>query len=470
MIGKLLRRVFTRGKPPSSPVPGSASASGPNVIPREEHGISRDHINKCALNVTSSLQEAGFAAFIVGGAARDLILGLEPKDFDVATNATPEEVRPIFRRSRIIGRRFRLVHVMCGQETVEVSTFRGGSSGEDELASEDHTDAQGRLLHDNIFGTQEEDAKRRDFTVNALFFDPVHEEIWDYLNGYDDIKARRLRIIGDPERRYREDPIRMLRAVRLAAKLDMQIDTDTAAPIRDLAPLLRNVPPSRLFDEMLKLLLSGHALTCVAELRKRGLHHGLLPMLDVILEQPLGERFITLALTNTDERVRQEKPVSPGFLFAALLWHEVLGAWNNRQTAGERPIPALYQAMDDVLEVQNKNLAIPRRYDAVMKEIWAAQPRFAARSGRRPFRLLEHPRFRAAYDFMLLRCESGEVDSELGKWWQIFQHANSGEREAMLIRDELPNKRKRSRGRRKPALADTADNGKLTDSDASGPK
>jgi poly(A) polymerase len=257
----------------------------------------------------------------------------------------------------------------------------------------------------------------------------------------------------------------MLRAVRLAAKLDMQIDAATAAPIRDLAPLLRNVPPSRLFDEMLKLLLSGHALTCVAELRKRGLHHGLLPMLDVILEQPLGERFITLALTNTDERVRQEKPVSPGFLFAALLWHEVLAAWNTRQTAGERLIPALYQAMDDVLDVQNKNLAIPRRYDAVMKEIWAVQPRFTARSGRRPFRLLEHPRFRAAYDFMLLRCESGEVDSELGQWWQTFQHASSSEREAMLIRDELPNRRKRSRGRRKPAGTDTTDNGNPIQSD-----
>jgi poly(A) polymerase len=249
----------------------------------------------------------------------------------------------------------------------------------------------------------------------------------------------------------------MLRVVRLAAKLDMQLDPDTAAPIRDLAPLLRNVPPSRLFDEMLKLLLSGHALSCVTELRKRGLHHGLLPMLDVILEQPLGERFITLALKNTDERVRQEKPVSPGFLFAALLWHEVLAAWNQRQVAGEKPVPALHQAMDDVLAVQNKNLAIPRRYDAIMKEIWGMQPRFAGRSGRRPFRLLEHPRFRAAYDFMLLRGESGEVDAELGKWWEAFQRASSSEREAMLINDEFPRKRRRGKGRRKAVSADTAD-------------
>lgn len=458
MIRKLIRRVFSRNTPASASS-AQSSSSGLRIIPREQHGITRDHINACALKVTSSLQEAGHSAFIVGGAARDLILGLEPKDFDVATNATPEEVREIFRRSRIIGRRFRLVHVMCGAETVEVSTFRGGASGgEDEEPTVDtHTDEHGRLLRDNVFGTQEEDAKRRDFTVNALFFDPIHEEIWDYLNGYEDIRARRLRIIGDPVRRYREDPIRMLRVVRLAAKLDMRLDPDTAAPIRDLAPLLRNVPPSRLFDEMLKLLLSGHAFTCVTELRKRGLHHGLLPMLDVILEQPLGERFITLALKNTDERVRQEKPVSPGFLFAALLWHEVLATWNKRQAAGEKLIPALHQAMDDVLVVQNKNLSIPRRYDAIMKEIWAMQPRFTGRSGRRPFRLLEHPRFRAAYDFMLLRCESGEVDMELGKWWEAFQRVSPGEREAMLVDDELPKRRRRGRGRRKSLSAGTAD-------------
>ncbi|MBA4142951.1 MAG: polynucleotide adenylyltransferase PcnB [Nitrosospira sp.] len=450
MIRKLLHRVF--GRNPSVPVSTTRpSSSKLRIIPREQHGITHANISPCALKVTSGLQEAGYSAFVVGGAARDLLMGLEPKDFDVVTNATPEEVRAIFRRSRIIGRRFRLVHVMCGGETVEVSTFRGPSGDEAEGTNGGaaHADEHGRLLRDNIFGSQEEDAKRRDFTVNALFFDPVHEEIWDYLNGYQDIEARRLRIIGDPERRYREDPVRMLRVVRLAAKLDMQIDPNTAAPIGDLAPLLQNVPPSRLFDEMLKLLLSGHALPCVIDLRKRGLHHGLLPMLDVILEQPLGERFITLALKNTDDRVRQGKPVSPGFLFAALLWHEVLAAWNVRQGSGEKLIPALHQAMDDVLAVQNGKLAIPRRYDAIMKEIWAMQPRFTGRSGRRPFRLLEHPRFRAAYDFMLLRCESGEADMELARWWEAFQHAGPGEREAMLLKDETQKKRGRSRGRKK---------------------
>jgi poly(A) polymerase len=457
MIRKLLRRVFSRNS--SAPVSSTRSSSPElHIIPREQHGITRDHINSCALKVTSGLQEAGYSAFVVGGAARDLLLGLEPKDYDIATNATPEEVRAIFRRSRIIGRRFRLVHVMCGAETVEVSTFRGSTSASDDegAGTDAHADEHGRLLRDNIFGSQEEDARRRDFTVNALFFDPVHEEIWDYLNGYDDLRARRLRIIGDAVRRYREDPVRMLRVVRLSAKLDMQIDPTTAEPIGDLAPLLRNVPPSRLFDEMLKLLLSGHALTCVTDLRNRGLHHGLLPMLDVVLEQPLGERFITLALKNTDERVHQEKPVSPGFLFAALLWHEVLVRWNARQAAGEKLIPSLHQAMDDVLAVQNGNLAIPRRYDAIMKEIWAMQPRFIGRSGRRPFRLLEHPRFRAAYDFMLLRCQSGEVDMELGKWWETFQHASTSDREAMLFKDEAKKKRRRSRGRRTSASADAA--------------
>ena len=447
MIRKLFHRVFNRNKPAPASL-ARASGAGLRIIPREQHGIARNHINSCALKVTSLLQEAGYSAFIVGGAARDLVLGLKPKDFDVATNATPEQVRAIFRRSRIIGRRFQLVHVMCGAEMVEVSTFRGGGPDSGNSSVTAHADEHGRLLRDNVFGSQEEDARRRDFTVNALFFDPVHEEVWDYLNGYEDLRARRLRIIGDPVRRYREDPIRMLRVVRLAAKLGMHIDPDSAAPIDDLAPLLRNVPASRLFDEMLKLLLSGHGLACVVELRQRGLHHGLLPMLDVILEQPLGERFITLALENTDQRVREEKPVSPGFLFAALLWHEVLAAWNAYQVAGEKPIPALHHAMNDVLEIQNNNLAIPHRYDVIMKEIWAMQPRFTGRSGRRPFRLLEHPRFRAGYDFMLLRCRSGEVDGELGRWWDAFQDAPPRDREAMLLKDETRKKRRRNRSRR----------------------
>lgn len=446
MIRKFLRKIFNRKT--STP----ESIVKLSIIPFKRHGIRRNQITPCALKIATNLQQAGFSAYIVGGAVRDLLLGLMPKDFDIATNATPEQVNHLFRRSRIIGRRFRLVHVMCGADTVEVSTFRGPSPDDNgDPASIQLTDQHGRLLHDNVFGNQEEDAMRRDFTVNALFYDPAKEEIIDYLNGYEDIKAKKLRIIGDPVQRYREDPVRMLRVVRLASKLEMQIEAETAKPIGDLAPLLQNVPPSRLFDEMLKLLLSGHSLSCVVELRARGLHHGLLPMLDVILEQPLGERFITIALKNTDERIRENKPVSPGFLFAILLWHEVLSCWNSLQVSGEKPLPALFKAIDKILSIQHKKLAIPRRFDAVIQEIWTMQPRFEARTGRKPFRLLAHPRFRAAYDFMLLRCESGELSMELGEWWKIFLSADSDEREKMLSKQTAAKKGRRRRVRKKPS-------------------
>lgn len=454
MIRKFFRRIFTRNSSPTH------TESGMRTIPREEHGITRQQISSGALKVITALQQAGYSAFVVGGAIRDLLLGLEPKDFDVATNATPEEVRALFRRSRIIGRRFRLVHVTYGNEIVEVSTFRANCPADHhpEMVAQNHADQHGRLLHDNIFGSQEEDVMRRDFTVNALFYDPATEEILDYLDGYEDIQAKRLCIIGEPAQRYREDPIRMLRAVRLAAKLDIQIDASTAAPIGDLAPLLQNVPSARLFDEMLKLLMSGHALACVVDLRMRGLHHGLLPVLDVILEQPLGERFIMLALKNTDERVQQDKPVSPGFLFAALLWHEVLTAWSKRQAEGEKPIPALYLAMADILASQRQRLAIPRRLDSIIYDIWTLQPRFLARTGRKPYRLLEHPRFRAAYDFLWLRCESGEVDMAVGQWWKTFQHADAATREAMLLEDTTaPKRRKRSRRRRSQQSTESAE-------------
>ncbi len=374
---------------------------------------------------------------------RDLLLGLEPKDFDVVTDARPEEVRAVFRRSRIIGRRFRLVHVLCGNEVVEVSTFRAKHVTADTETGA--TDEHGRILRDNVFGSQEEDAERRDFTINALFYDPTTEEIVDYCGGLTDLKAKRLRMIGDPVGRYREDPIRMLRAVRLAAKLGLNIEPKTRAPIRKLAPLLKNVPPSRVFEEMLKLLLSGHAAQCVVQLRQEGLHHGLLPMLDVIFEQPLGERFVMLALKRTDERVRDDKPVSPGFLFAALLWHEVLAGWRKAEQQGMKSMPALFRAMDDVIEQQAENLAIPRRFGADMKDIWALQARLINRSGNRPFAILGNPRFRAAYDFLLLRCESGEVDLDLGRWWERFQDAGDEERKRMLLPGRTGRKRRRRR-------------------------
>src|SRR6266699_3589917 len=335
----MIRRFFARL------IPGKAS-SKPLIYGPDAHPIRRSQISRGANDVIRKLQQAGFKAFIVGGAVRDLLLGIAPKDFDLATDATPEQVKPLFRRAFIIGRRFRLVHVLAGPETIEVATFRSLQAGDD--AADEH----GRLLSDNVFGSQAQDALRRDFTINALYFDPSTEQVWDYVGGVADVKARRLRLIGDPVTRYREDPVRMLRGARLAAKLGITIEKKTAAPIPELAPLLENVPPARLFDEM-----------------------------------------------------------------------------------------------DRVLEQQAKRLAIPRRFEATIKETWALQPRFEQRSGQRPFRLLEHPRFRAGYDFLWLRGHSGEIPVELADWWERFQRADSDERERMLRPDEAPKKHRRSRGR-----------------------
>jgi poly(A) polymerase len=376
----------------------------PKIIPASAHGINRNSISSCAMRTTQTLQKGKFAAFVVGGAVRDLILGGKPKDFDIATNATPEEVRGIFRRSRIIGRRFRLVHVLCGPEVVEVSTFRGAHAPEEN--SDGAADEHGRILRDNVFGNQEQDATRRDFTVNALFYDPTTQEVWDYHGGVADLKRRQLRMIGDPERRYREDPIRMLRAVRFAASRGLEIESATRRPIRRLAGLLAHVPPSRLLDEMLKLLLCGHSAEAVVQLRKEGLHHGVLPLLDAAMGRAVGERFVVAALQATDERLRAGKTVSPGFLFSALLWPEVEAEWKVQEEKGVPEVPALYQAMDHVMKAQAGKLPIPHRYGADMREIWALQPRFLQRAGKRPYRLLEHPRFRAGFDFLLLRGAS----------------------------------------------------------------
>src|SRR3989440_3999489 len=395
MIKKFIRRVFG--------LPGSAMVR----VPREKHGLAREALSPSAAKVCAVLRDGGYSAYVVGGAVRDLLLGIVPKDFDVATDARPEQVKPLFRRALIIGRRFRLVHVMMGADTVEVSTFRGADP--DTAQKDEH----GRVLRDNVFGTQAEDARRRDFTVNALYFDPATEEVVDFHGGLADLKKRLLRVIGDPTTRYREDPIRMLRAVRLSAKLGLTLDAATREPIRELAPLMDRVPPARLFDEMLKLLLSGHASACLRQLREVGLHKGLLPLLDVILEQPLGERFVTLALAQTDERVLAERPVSPAFLFAALLWHEVLAAWRARGARGERSIPPLGNAMDEGVGTPNAKLAITRQLTATLREGWRTQPRFEQRSGQRPYRLLEAPRFRMAYDFLALRAASGEVPADL---------------------------------------------------------
>ncbi len=436
MIKKLIRKVFRL-----------QDGTEPDVIPFAKHGIRRDAISPGARKVCDALAEAGFEAFVVGGAVRDLMLGVPPKDFDVATNATPDQIHRQIRRSRLIGRRFKLVHAMFGDETVEVSTFRAETPSE--------TDEHGRVLRDNVFGTRAQDAARRDFTINALYFDPAREEVLDYHRGAADLKRKIVRMIGDPESRFREDPVRMLRAVRFAAKLGFQIDPKTREPIDRLGPLVENVPAARLFDEMQKLLLSGHAHACVHRLRQEGLHRGMMPLLDVILEQPLGERFVNLALQQTDERIRDDRGVSPAFLLAALLWHEVLAAWKAREEGGERTIPSMMAAMDEVLDIQTEKLAIPRRFTTTMREIWVLQPRLENRTGKRAMLVLAHPRFRAAYDFLALRAASGEAHQELVDWWTAFQDASDADRAKLLAPMRAGTEKPRRRRRRKPTRGDS---------------
>ncbi|HRH81159.1 MAG TPA: polynucleotide adenylyltransferase PcnB [Thiobacillaceae bacterium] len=443
MITRLIRKVLgIQDKP-----------AGPRILPADEHGIRRQQISSCALKTTRTLRQSGHAAFVVGGAVRDLLLGREPKDFDVATDATPEEIRRLFRRSRIIGRRFQIVHVYCGDETIEVTTFRASQPDQDEgqdndsdrVAAED-----GMLLRDNVFGGQEDDAARRDFTVNALYYDPETEEIWDNHGGVADARERVLRIIGDPVTRYREDPVRMLRAARFAAKLDFRIAPETRAPIAQLAPMLERIPAARLFDEMMKLLLSGHAERGVHQLRAEGLHHGTLPMLDAILDDPVRRPFLHAALHDTDERIRHDQNASPAFMLACLMWFDMRAETQRQEDAGLPPMAALFQAMDDVLERQRASLAFPRRFDGMIKEIWALQPRFEQRSGSRPYRLLSHPRYRAGYDFLLLRARGGDAPEELADWWTRFQDADEEARASLLQPSQVSGKRPRRRRRGKP--------------------
>jgi poly(A) polymerase len=405
-------------------------------------GVRRQQISSAALKVVGRLQENGYTAYIVGGAVRDALLGQHPKDFDVATNATPEEVRRLFNRARIIGKRFRIVHVPFRDEIIEVTTFRGDSHAP--------TDASGRILHDNVFGSIENDARRRDFTFNALYYDPFKEIILDYHNGVADLKARKLTMIGNPAQRYREDPVRILRAIRLAAKLHVGIDAATHEAIANCAVLLHNVPNARLFDETLKMLHSGESWQCLLMMREEGLHHDFFPLFDTLFAQPESRVFLENALRNTDMRIHQDKPVSSGFLFAALLWYEVIEYWKKRVETGEYPTPALFSAMDDVLAIQEEKLAIPRRFSSQMKEIWMLQPRFEQRIKSRVFRLLAHPRFRAGYDFLLLRATADSTMQELANWWTLFQEADDDTRDHLL--QQVQSKQKKKRPKRKPKV------------------
>lgn len=405
----------------------------PIVIKASKAGIDRHHVSSGALKTVEGLQKAGYKAFVVGGAVRDLLLGLRPKDFDVATDAEPEEVQRLFRRARLIGRRFQIVHVMQGGETIEVSTFRALAHANQE------TDHHGRVLRDNTFGEQHEDAARRDFTINALYYDPVNDQVLDYHAGVADLKSRVIRMIGDPAQRYREDPVRMLRVVRFMSKLDFKVDPATLAPIPELAGLLGNVPSARLFDEMVKLLTSGSAFRGLEQLQALGLHNDCLPLVDMALDPPgdaesraRSRQLLQNALAGTDARVREGRPVSVGFLFACLLWAPVHQRWLLLQSRGERPVPALQQAIDEVIERELDRLAIQRRMVSDLREVWMMQPRFERRSASHAARLMEHIRFRHAFDFLLLRGEVGEVDPRLANWWREYVEGSEEDREDLL--------------------------------------
>jgi len=468
MIKQFINKLM--GKAPASQKP---SLGKRQVVPAKVHGINVEWVDERALSVVRTLQDRGFKAYIVGGAVRDLLLGLKPKDFDVATNATPEQVKSAFRRAFIIGRRFRIVHVVYGRgrehEVIEVSTFRAHldnadatqvtgneRSSKQELAGMKHAvDASGRVLRDNVWGPQDEDAARRDFTINAMYYDPETGEVIDYHGGIADAKKKVLRMIGDPVARYREDPVRIIRAVRFVAKLSdlgFSLEAKTAAPLKRMLKLLAEVPQSRLFDEMLKLLQTGHALASVAQLKVLGLQKGIYPLLDVVVARS-DEEFVKTALQDTDRRVGEDKPVAPSFLLACVLWSDVREGWNERRIK-QPPFPALQDAIDEVFDSRIGDVSGRGKLGADMRDIWLMQPRFEKRVGSGPWTLVDHVRFRAAFDFMRLRADVGEVDELLADWWQEFSLADDATREDLLQQartaapqDDAPKKRRR---RRKP--------------------
>jgi poly(A) polymerase len=426
--------------------------SEPTIIPRSGHPISRANISPNALKVLYRLKEAGYQAHLVGGGVRALLLGREPKDFDIATDAHPDEVRQLFRNCRLIGRRFRLAHVMFGREIIEVATFR--ALQEPEISNgERHVDEEGRIVRDNVYGCIGDDAFRRDFTVNALYYNIADFSIIDYAGGVADVQAGVLRLIGDPDTRYREDPVRMLRAVRFATKLGFRIEAGSEQPITTLAPLLGDIPPARLFDEMLKLFMGGSALANFEMLRHYDLFGQLFPLTEQSLAHEENHFPLTLishGMANTDARIEQGKPVTPAFLFAVFLWQPVRERAAQLEAQGQHPVQALQHASAQIIAEQAAVMATPRRFSLPMREIWMLQMRLERKDARRSLRVLSHPRFRAAYDFLLLRAEAGEVPAELGAWWTQLQQENPPEGEPQAGAAKRPRKRRRSRARRKP--------------------
>jgi poly(A) polymerase len=451
---ELFRRLLaavTRTRSVSSPDEARVRLE---VIPRDEHPVSRKNISRGALKTLYGLHEAGYEAYLVGGCLRDLLTGGEPKDFDVVTDATPEEVKEVFRRARIIGRRFRLVHVRFGPEVIEVATFRAAHDPE---APQTTRSDEGMLLRDNVYGTIEEDAIRRDFTINALYYNIADFCLYDFVGSLRDLDDGMIRLIGDPETRYREDPVRMLRAARFAAKMDFRIAPETEAPIHELRELLRDVPPARLFDETLKLFMTGYGHRSMIQMQRLELLEMLFPHTQGALDdddQGQIQALIEASLHNTDRRINRNKPVTPAFLLGVLLWPVVRNAMAPYLDDGQPQVQALHAAAGDVLQNQNAVVAIPKRFSVVMRDIWELQFRLGKRKGNQAERLLEHRRFRAAYDFLLLREQSGEIEPGLGEWWTQYQDADETERRNMI--QALGGKKRNKRGgrrRRKPAAS-----------------
>ncbi|MDP5135992.1 polynucleotide adenylyltransferase PcnB [Rheinheimera baltica] len=434
------RKEKAIAKPSHAPRIAAGASLLPQVqrLSRDQHDISRKDISPNALKVLYRLKDAGFDAYLVGGCIRDLLLGIKPKDFDVVTNAKPEQVKQVFRNCRLIGRRFRLAHVVFGREIIEVATFRGHHSGTEDDAEtapklktsslSDH----GQILRDNVYGSIEEDAERRDFTINALYYSVNDFSVYDFANGMQAIAERKIELIGDPETRYREDPVRILRAIRFATKLNMQIAPAAAEPIPQLAVMLKNIPPPRLFDELVKLLLAGKAFDNFMLMRDTRVLKQLLPQLDKLLKQePEGKAFqlATKALQDTDARVAVEKPVTPAFIFAALLWYPVELRSQTLMTDGLSELDAMNIAMTEVLDDVQRTIAIPKRFTLAMRDIWALQSRLTKRAGRRAFKLLEQPKFRGAFDFLQLRAQAEDGNlTELALWWERFQFADDTDR------------------------------------------
>ncbi|STY29249.1 poly(A) polymerase [Legionella wadsworthii] len=415
------------------------------IIPRNKHSISKADISSNALKVLNRLIGAGFQAYIVGGSVRDLLLHKSPKDFDVATNATPNQVKSLFRNGRIIGRRFKLVHILFHREIIEVATFRGHAA----VDESQQINERGMLVRDNAYGSLDEDAWRRDFTINSLYYNISDSSIIDFTGGVRDVEEKLIRMIGDPIKRYQEDPVRMLRAIRFSAKLNFKLAPETESPFPEISHLITHVSSSRLFDEMTKLYQCGNAVTAQRLLMQYGLFQHLCPQTNQLLncDYPVNA-LLAIALENTDTRIHEEKPVTPAFLFAVLLWFPMIECSKELQKSGIDPLPSIEKAMSIVIAEQNQIIAIPKRYTQIMREIWLLQYRFAKRLGGRAFNLLQHPRFRAAYDFMALRALAGDETMELAQWWTAFQDADETEKTNMVaaLKPDVP-KRKR---RRKP--------------------